>query len=447
MIIKRTRHLIKEYPSHTVFLSLLTTILLGILALALPVCQKTPIALIDLFFITTSLTTVTGLTTIPFYSFTFAGQMIMLILMQIGGLGLMVMSLMIMTLLIDFGLYTKVLTTEILSIKSFQDTKHILFFIIKITFLCEIIGAIATFYVIHHDYALHDALFLSCFHAVSSFCNVGISLFKNNSLTYNTNIFMLIITTVLILLGSLGFITLHEFSSIFKKWRHYQKHALSWHTKLVLKIFSTTAAVSAILIWLLERHHTLQNLTPLQSFFNVLLLSISTKSAGYLPIDINCVQPATILLLTLIAFIGSSPSSTGGGIKSGAFAIFLAVMRSIIAGKSHVEINGKLIAKDQIYKAMTIISLSCSWILITLFCLLISEHHASFINIAYETVSAFSNNGTSLGLTQSLTMYGKLLITLTMIIGRIGALTLVIGMRRASDLAEEQHEGQRIILE
>ena len=447
MVVKKTQRLIKEYPSHTVFFSLLTMISIGMLLLALPWSRHVSMNFIDLFFIATSLTTVTGLTTIPFHDFTIFGQIVMLLLMQIGGLGLIVMSLMIMHILIDFGLYTKILTTEISSIQSFKQTKHMLLFIIKLTFLCEIIGALATFCIIRNDYPIGRALFLSLFHAVSSFCNVGVSLFHKNTLLYSTNIFMLITTTLLILLGGLGFFILHEFFNYIQKWRNHQKHDLSWHTKLILRFFFTTAIISGLLIWLLERDNTLQNLTSLQTFFNMILISISTKSAGHLPIAITCVHPATILLLATIAFIGSAPSSTGGGIKIGAFVIFLAVMQSIGKGASHVEINGKSIAKDQIYKAMTIIALSCLWIIIVLFCLLITESNHETITIVYETISAFSNNGTSLGLTPLLSVYGKILIIATMIIGRIGALTLIIGIRRASDLSEDDHKQPRIILD
>jgi trk system potassium uptake protein TrkH len=448
IIIKKTKHFIKEYPSHTVFLSLLVMIFTGTLILALPMCRHTSMKLIDLFFIATSLITVTGLTTVPFDHFTTTGQFIMLILMQIGGLGLMTMSLFIMSLFVDFGLYTQVLASEILSIQSFKDTKRILIFIIKLTLICELLGTIATFFVIKNDYSFQRAVFLSIFHSVASFCNVGISLLKDGTLSYNTNILMLITTTLLILFGSLGFVTWHEFLKIIKKWRahDHHHHKISWHTHLVLKTFFLTSIVTSILFWLLERHNTLTNLTPLQTFLNVILIGVSTKSSGYLPIAINLVQPATILLLAVTAFIGSAPSSTGGGIKTSTFAIFLAVIRATMYGRAHAEIHGRRIARDQVYKAMAIIALASSWILIITFCLLITEQNHGFLDILFETISAFSNHGMSLGITQWLTTSGKLFIIATMIIGRIGALALIIGMRRSSDVADFSYPEERVIL-
>jgi trk system potassium uptake protein len=447
MVVKRTKHFIKEYPSHTVFLSLLFMIFAGTAILALPICRHTSMKLIDLFFIATSLLTVTGLSPVPLQDFTTIGQSVMLVLMQIGGLGLMTMSLFIMSLFVDFGLYTQVLASEILSIQSFKDTKRILVFIIKLTLACEIIGAIATFFVIKNDYATSQALFLSIFHSVSSFCNVGISLFKNDTVSYHTNILMLVTTTLLILFGSLGFVTWHEFSNIIKKWRNKDHHhKISWHTRLVLKLFFLTSAIASILFWLLERQNTLDSLTPLQTFLNVMLIGISTKSSGYLPIAITLVQPATILLVAMTAFIGSAPSSTGGGIKTSAFAIFLSVIRATVYGRAHAEIHGRRIARDQVYKAMAIIALACSWILMITFCLLITEQSHGFLDILFETISAFSNNGMSLGMTKWLTISGKLFIIATMIVGRIGALALIIGMRRTSDTADFSYPEERVIL-
>jgi trk system potassium uptake protein TrkH len=446
MIIRKTKNFIKEYPSHTVFLSLITMICMGTLMLALPACRNKSITLIDLFFISTSLTTVTGLTTVPFDDFTRAGQLIMLILMQIGGLGLMTMSLFIISLFVDFGLYTQVLAREILSIQSFKDTKRILLFIIKFTFACEFLGAITTFFVIKDDYSLYQALFLSIFHSVASFCNVGISLLKNETFNHNTNILMLITTTLLILFGSLGFVTWHEFSNIIKKWHRNEQHKISWHTYLVLKTFLITSVVSATLFWLLERNNTLIDMTSLQVFLNVILVSISTKSAGYFPISINLVQPATVLLIAITTLIGSAPSSTGGGIKTSSFAIFLAVIRATVYERSHAEIHHRRIAKDQVYKAMAIIALACSWILLITFCLLITEQNHSFIDILFETISAFSNNGMSLGMTGLLTFSGKLFIIATMIIGRIGALVLIIGTKRTSDTSDFSYPEERVIL-
>lgn len=444
MAVKRTKQFIKNYPAHSVLLSLFVTICVGFILLALPICQKKSIGLLDLFFTSASLTTVTGMLTVSLQDFTIYGHFVMLILMQIGGLGLMTMSLFLMSLFVDLGLYTQILASEILSIQSFKDTKRILLFIIKLTCICEFVGAVIIFFIIRHDYTLKQALFLSIFHAVSSFCNVGLSLFSHDAISYNNNIFMCFTTTMLVLFGCLGFVTWHEFLKYCKQWNRHPR--ISWNTIIVVKAFFLTMAVSTILFWLLERNNTLNSMSAVQTFFTMLFIGISTKSAGFLPVDLNYVQPATILLLAVTAFIGAAPSSTGGGIKMGAFAIFLAVVRATIYGTSHIDIQGRSIARDQVFKALSIISLASSWIIIVSFCLLITEHTYGFMDIFFETISAFANNGISTGLTKWLTPIGKLFIIATMIIGRIGALTLIIGMRSSSETKNYSYPEERVIL-
>ena len=444
MVVKRSKHIIKAYPSHTVLLSLIGTTILGALLLALPIARTVYIPFIDLFFTATSLTTVTGLFTVPLNNFTPFGQAILLVLMQIGGLGLMTMSLFFMSLFIDLGLYTQILASEILSIQSFKDTRRILLFMIYFTLICETIGAIVTFFVIKDEYSLKQAIFLSVFHSVSSFCNAGVSLFKEGMVSYNHSIPMLASTTVLILFGGLGFVSWHEFMNYIKSNKKNRK--ISWHTKLVLKTFFSTALIASILFWLLERTTTLSDMTPMQTFFNVMLIGLSTKSAGFLTIGINQVQTAAVLLFSVTSFIGSAPSSTGSGIKTSSFAIFLAVIRATVSGRPHAEIHGRRVAREQVYKSMAIISLSCSWILLTTFCLLITERNWPFIDILFEATSAFSNSGMSTGITPWLSLTGKLFIIFSMFLGRIGALALIIGMKRPTDLSDFSYPEEKVIL-
>lgn len=445
MIIKRGKHIIKTYPSHTVLFSLIGATILGACILALPISRTISIPFIDLLFTSASLTTVTGLLTISLENFTFFGQCIILCLMQIGGLGLMAMSLFFMSLFIDLGLYTQILASEILAIQSFKDTRRILLFMISLTAFCEITGAVVTFFAIRQDYSLGKAIFLSVFHSVSAFCSAGISLFKEGMITYNDNIPLLTVTTLMIFIGGLGFVTWHEF---LQKMLHPKqtKYRISWHTKLVLKIFIITGIVATILFWIIERTHALHAMSPLQALLNVIFIGVSTKSAGFLTVGINQIQLASILLFSITSFIGSAPASTGSGIKTSSFAIFLAVIRAAISGRPHAEIHGRRIARDQVYKAMAIISLGSSWILFTTFCLLITEKNWRFIDILFESVSAFSNSGMSTGITPWLTITGKLLIILSMLIGRIGALALIIGMRKPADLADFSYPEEKVIL-
>ena len=183
-------------------------------------------------------------------------------------------------------------------------------------------------------------------------------------------------------------------------------------------------------MWITERSNTLATLTPVQSFLNVLFMGISVKSTGFLPFSLSNMGVATILIFIVIMFIGSAPSSTGSGIKTSVFSIYLAVIKAAIRGKSQAELQGRRLVTEQVYKAMAIIALSLFWIFFTAFCLTITETNWGFIDIFLESVSAFSNSGISTGMTPWLTTAGKLLVSFAMIIGRIGALAIILGIRK-----------------
>jgi trk system potassium uptake protein TrkH len=253
----------------------------------------------------------------------------------------------------------------------------------------------------------------------------------------------MMITSILIFIGGFGFITWHEIGKRFIT-NTYHQHRISWHTKLIIKTFFISLVVFAVLFWMLERNNTLLDTNPLQALINVVLTAFSTKSTGFLTIPVQSMHLATLLLLMVISFIGSAPSSTGSGIKIGIFAIFLAVIRATIEGRSHAEILGRRIARDQVYKAMAIITLALSWIVFITFCLLIVETQWSFIDILFEAVSAFSNSGMSTGITQHLSNISKIFISLSMLLGRVGALALIIGMRK--DNTDFSYPEEKVIL-
>lgn len=429
MIVKHSKKFFKNYPSYAILISLLCLTIIGTILLALPISRTVSIPLIDLFFTSSSITTVTGLLTIPLDSFTIFGKCIILLLMQIGGLGLMTISLFFVYVFLDLGLYTQVLATEILSINSFKDTKRILLFMFKLTFIAESIGAFLTFVAIRSYYPWYKALGLSIFHSVSSFSNAGLSLFNEGIIQFNDNSLMMLITTALIAIGGLGFITWHELVRNFSPSHKHHKN-ISWHTKMVLKVYGISTLITCIIFWIIERNNTLATLTPWQTFTNILFLGISSKSTGFTPFSINELGVATVLILTAVMFIGSAPSSTGSGIKTSVFSIYLAVVKAAINGKPHAELQGRRLVTEQVYKAMAIIAISIFWIFFTAICLLITEKNWSFLDIFLESVSSFSNSGISTGMTPWLTSIGKFFISFSMIIGRIGALAVILGIKK-----------------
>jgi trk system potassium uptake protein TrkH len=433
-------------PGRTILISILAAIIVGTFLLWLPGSRNESIPLIDLIFTATSLTTVTGLQTVPITSFSPFGQCIILLLMQIGGLGLITMTLFILSIFVHLGLTTQMLAGQILELESWKNIKALLFFIFKFTLLFEGLGALITFLAIHQDYSFMYALFLSMFHAISSFCDAGFSLFPNGMIGFNTNPLMLISTSLLMLFGGLGFITWHElityYSNFFKKKRRF----LSLYSKIALSSTFILVTSTSILYWLLERNNSFATMSPTLTFLNTIFNAIASRSTGFITVPITELHIATLFVVMIIAFIGSSPGSTGSGIKTTTFAVFLATIKTAVMGQNSVQIKGRRIPKDQVFKAMAIISLSIGWIIITTFCLLITETRWEFFDIFFEVVSAFATLGLSTGITPFLTATGKLFIIATMIIGRIGSLTFMLALRRKSEAQEFQYPEERVML-
>jgi len=445
MLASQGRYFLKYYPQHMILLSLLVSTCLGTLLLALPIARVSYIPLIDLFFTATSLTTVTGILTVSIDQFTSFGQVIMLCLMQLGGIGLMTLSLCFIYMFSNLGIYTQVIASEILSLKSFKDTKQTLFFIIKLTLCTELLGALIIFPTMYDQYPLKKALFFSVFHSVSSFCNAGFSLFPDKLIEFNHNPLMLYTTTILMIIGGLGFVTWHEL--INKYWTHRAgPKIISWHTKLVLRMYLSTALVSGILFWMLERHHTLLHMSGLQKLSFIIFTSISIKSTGFVLVSFATVQLATLILTMITMFIGSAPLSTGSGIKTSVFSIYMAVIKAAIQGKRHAMLYQRHIVDDQVYKAMAIIALSLSWIVLITFCLLITESRWDFVDILFGTVSAFSNNGILISPAHYLTTIGKCFMVVSMFIGRIGALAIILSIKRIGDLRDISYPKEHVIL-
>jgi trk system potassium uptake protein TrkH len=203
-----------------------------------------------------------------------------------------------------------------------------------------------------------------------------------------------------------------------------------------------------MLFFALEYNNTLQSLSLPLAWANSLFHAISFKSCGFILANITSFHAATIFCIMIIGFIGSSPGSTGSGIKTTTFALFLAIIRSAINGRFSVEIFEREIPIDQVYKAIAIVSLSICWILVTTFILLLTELEWTFLELFFETISSFSNVGFSLKGSQNLSAIGKLLICATMFIGRIGSLTFILGLKFKSklDKTEFSYPEERVML-
>lgn len=445
--------LIDISPAHIILFSFFILIVCGSLLLALPIAHIKPISFIDLFFTATSATCVTGLFTIPLSNFTFFGKAIILGLIQIGALGLATMSLFIISLFIDLGLGTRFIAGQLFELDSWHNIKKILIFTFASTISLEILGALSFFSIFKTEYPLGSALFYSLFHSISSFCNAGISFFhfltEQNLQRYSTNYLFLATTAFLTFFGGLGFITWHE---IMLRGRAYcfskKPHRFSLHSKIILYGTGILLLVATVVFLALENNNTLLNLPLPLKLANAIFHAISFKSCGFILGNLTDFHAATLFFILLIGLIGSAPGSTGSGIKITTFVLFLSTIKSAINGRSAVEAFEREIPLDQIYKVIAIISLSLGWILFATFCLLLTETNWNFLDVFFETVSAFSNVGFSLKGTQNLSDFGKLFIMATMFIGRIGSLTFILGLKLKTkkETIEFSYPEERVML-
>lgn len=418
------------------------TAILGGLLLMLPICNPHGLGFIDSLFTAASAICVNGLLTVPLTSFTELGQWIILILMQIGGLGIITVTLMTIAAFVRTGLSTQVVASQILEIEHLRDIKQLLLTIITITLIAETIGTLILFQDFKLLFPTHQAIFYAIFHSVSAFCNAGLTIFSDSLVDCQHDFTILASMGSLILIGSIGFIT---WSEIFH-WYQGQQTKLSLHSKLTLWATLSLISIFTITFFLLESRHSLAHLSWWEATYNAIFNAVSMRGAGFTTIDLCQLQPATLMLLIISSFIGAAPGSTGGGIKTSALIIFLATARAAFTNHSSVDIRKRSIPHLQVLRAFSIITLSVGWISLTTFALLITDPEHNFLSLLFEANSAFSMFGISLGITASLSILGKLLILLSMIIGRIGSLTLVLAFLRLSHTQEVRYPEGRLLL-
>lgn len=421
-------------PGRVIIYTLCLTIAIGTLLLALPISRMGPIPPLDLLFTATSALCVTGLFTIPLDQFTFFGHVILLLLIQLGGLGLIIMTLFIVYLWADEGFSTKIKAGKLLEIESWHSVHNTIIAAFSMTIIIEFIGMLSVFPFFYKTAPFAKALFYSLFHSVSSFCNAGILLPPYNATIYNLSPIVLITTTALMFAGGFGFVTWYELFYYAKRLYSKQRHKLSLHTRIILWGTATLFSCFSVLFFLLEAGTWLESNGIIMTIVHAIFYSISSKSAGLMFESAQTLSAGTIVLMLILSFIGSSPSSTGSGIKITTFAIWLATIRAAITGRESVEIFERRIEQVQVYKALAIIALSSSWIIITICILTITQGHLfsepyGFFALFVEAVSAFTTLGISLGITGSLTIIGKFIIMMSMIAGRIGSLTLILALK------------------
>jgi len=421
-------------PGQIIVLSFMFVIGLGAFLLSLPAARTTYVSFIDLLFTATTSTCVAGLSVVPMTHFTTFGHIIIMCLIQLGGLGLMTFSFFFISLFLNLGMTTQILAGQILDFRSWAKIRKFLIIIISITFLTELAGAIFLYFPLRERFSANKAAFYAVFHSISAFCNAGLDLLGDGLISFQERPFILLVFALLIFAGGIGFFVWFELSTKFKPFIQSffdktKRVRFSLHVKVTLLTTTTLLLIGTVATWLLERNVSLAHLHPFHSFVVSFCSSVSIRSAGFQFFHLNHATYAILLVFVMLMYIGANSGSTGGGIKTTTFAVFVATMRSIVKNRKDVEFFGRKIPQNQVYSAVAIVVLSSMWIIFATFLLLLTQLQFGFMQILFETVSAFGTCGLSTGITASLTTFGKTVIVATMFFGRIGSLTMVLALR------------------
>lgn len=436
-------------PSRTILTSFGVALATGTFLLTLDIARTKVIPFIDLLFTAASSLCITGLLTVPIQDFTVFGQVVLMFLVQIGGVGLITLSLFVISLFIDLGLSTQIMAGELLDLETWKGTRKVLFFIISVSLTIEAIGSFIIFQTLKHYYPLKKALFYSVFQSVSAFCNSGIDVVDNGMSEFAADYNMLLCTSVLVMIGGVGFMTIRELLVKFNPFGTTdapKKTLLSLQTRIILSYIAFLHIANTILFWLLERHNAFSHMTEFQKIINSFFFSICSRSAGFLTISSHNLQDATLFSFMINSFIGSAPGSTGSGIKITTLAILIAIINAAIHGKTEINIKGRRIMTDQVYKALAVVAIGLLWIIFVTFFLLLTETNFHFFDIFLESASAYSTLGITTGITPFLSIFGKYLIIATMFIGRIGSLTLMIALRNKDNKREFSYPEERVMI-
>lgn len=434
-------------PALTFVGSFIAIILIGSIFLMLPKSYKAEqLSFIDALFTATSATCVTGLTVKDIGTdFTIVGQVVILVLIQLGGLGIVIFGA-VFGLLFGQALNVRqsVAMQDLLSEQTVSKITHIIAFVFITVVVIEGLGALIL-YNMWDAYAampqhIHSKWFCSIFHSVSTFCNAGLSLFSDSFVSYKTNWRIYSVICPMIIIGGLGFGVLFSLATVFidkirfilNRFRPYEKRYLknpvriNLQTKIVLMATLLLIVCGTAGLLIIQNNAGGHKISLADAFFQ----SVTARTAGFNTIDIKSLSVPAKAILMCLMFIGGSPGGTAGGIKTVTFAVIVMAVYSTVRKRSEVEMFRRSLPLVTVGKALTVILLFTALFFVAAFLLTITERHNNFDSSAvfFETVSALGTVGLSCGITSSLTTAGKIIIIITMLLGRLGALTLLAAL-------------------
>ena len=416
------------HPVEFLALGFAAAISFGTVLLLLPAASTLPrgVSIIDALFTSTSAVCVTGLTVVDTATaYTPFGWAVIAGLIQVGGIGVMTLSTLAAVVAGKrLGLAQSGAVAASMETTAPVNAVKIVRVIIWATLLTEGLGAVILFASFVRDLPPAAALGYAVFHAISAFCNAGFALWTDNLCGYSGSAPVVLTVAFLIIFGGLGFLVLAELTDWIRS-RARRRRPLTLHTRIVLVATAVLIVGGAVLFALLEWQGALEGLAWPEKILNAFFHSVTPRTAGFNTVPMGGLTGATVLVLIVLMFIGASPGSTGGGIKtSTAATIFLAV-RAYIRGREAVEAGGRTIPQSTVVRAVVLVALAAA-ACIGGFLLLLMTQDVRFESLLFETVSAFGTVGLSLGATSQIDDAGKLVLIGLMYIGRVGPLTLIL---------------------
>lgn len=420
--------LLRKFTSfQSLLMGFILIILIGSILLTLPIASSKGISqpFINALFTATSAVTTTGLIVVDTGSFySIFGQIVILILFQVGGLGYMTFIVLMSYILGRKPSWRTGATLQELFVGvSFGNMKKFVKLLFLFTFLFEFISAVLLSLYWIREFPLSRAIYLGIFHSVSVFCTAGFGLFSDSFSSYQGSIVINMIINITCMAGGIGFFILYDIQYLFSKIiNRIRPRRLSLHSKLALTLSITLMVIGTGVIFISESR--LSSLPSGHRLLSSAFQSISASTTtGFNTINIGAMSSTSLFIIILLMFIGASPGGTGGGIKSTTFGVILLFTIALLRGREDVNIFGRRISPEVRNKAFVIGSMAILLVIFGTVILTFTEK-ASFLKVLFEVVSAFGTVGLSTGITPSLSIVGKIIISITMLIGRLGPLAI-----------------------
>ena len=444
-LIKKHLNRLELNPPRVLALGFGVLILFGALLLNLPIATKTgeSIGFINSLFTSASAVCVTGLVVVNTAEYwSLFGQIVIIILIQMGGLGFMTMAT-IVALLVGkkITLKERLIIKEQLNQETMSGLVKLTKYVIFSTFLIEVTGAILLSTRFIPKYGLVKGIWFSIFHAISAFCNAGFDIIGNSIVPFVGDFVVNMTICFLIIIGGLGFSVYIDIS------RNKRFKRLHLHSKLVISITIILIIVGMLIFLMIERNNpdTLLKLTWNEKLLASFFQSVIPRTAGFNSVDISNMYDTTAFIMIILMYIGGSPGSTAGGIKTTTFGTILLTTITVIKGNKDVVVFKRRLNQDIINRSLAIASIGLI-LIVSVSILLTLTEKATFLDLLFETTSAFGTVGLTRGVTPNLSNIGKAIITLTMYAGRVGPLTMAFAFAQRQKQALYRHSEGNIMV-